>query len=59
MYVSKIIQLKAEEEFGVDVVLEVMEAVEEKGIRGAEKMFAQSEQFEHCLCIDYMYAETD
>jgi hypothetical protein len=53
--VSKSILLKAENNFGVDVVLEVQEAVQKSGINRASENFEYSEQYDHIKCLEYLY----
>ena len=45
--ISKTILLKAENNFGVDVVLEVQESVEKVGINKSWETFEHLEQYDH------------
>jgi hypothetical protein len=53
--ITKSVLLKAENNYGVDVVLEVQELVEKMGINRAWENFEYSEQYDHIKCLEYLY----
>lgn len=53
--ITKSMLLKAENNYGVDVVLEVQESVEKMGINRAYENYQYSEQYDHIKCLDYLY----
>jgi len=53
--ITKSVLLKAENNYGVDVVLEVQESVEKMGINKALTNFEYSEQYDHIKCLEYLY----
>ena len=53
--ITKSMLLKAENNYGVDVVLEVQESVEKMGINRAWENFEYSEQYDHIKCLEYLY----
>jgi hypothetical protein len=53
--ITKSVLLKAENDYGVDVVLEVQESVEKIGVNKAWENFEYSEQFDHVKCLEYLY----
>jgi ABC-type sulfate transport system substrate-binding protein len=53
--ITKSVLLKAENNYGVDVVLEVQESVEKIGIARAYENYQYSEQYDHIKCLDYLY----
>ena len=53
--ITKSVLLKAENNYGVDVVLEVQESVEKIGINRAWENFEYSEQYDHIKCLEYLY----
>ena len=53
--ISKSVLLKAENNYGVDVVLEVQESVEKVGINKSFERFEYSEQYDHIQCLEYLY----
>jgi ABC-type sulfate transport system substrate-binding protein len=53
--ITKSVLLKAENNYGVDVVLEVQESVEKMGITRAYENYQYSEQYDHIKCLDYLY----
>ena len=53
--ITKSVLLKAENNYGVDVVLEVQESVEKLGINKALTNFEYSEQYDHIKCLEYLY----
>jgi hypothetical protein len=53
--ITKSVLLKAENNYGVDVVLEVQESVEKMGINRAWENFEYSEQYDHIKCLEYLY----
>jgi hypothetical protein len=57
--VSKSVLLKAETNYGLDVVVEVQEAVQKAGITKASLNFEYSEQYDHIKCLEYLYPEDE
>ena len=53
--ITKSVLLKAENNYGVDVVLEVQESVQKSGIIRALENFEYSEQYDHIKCLEYLY----
>ena len=53
--ITKSVLLKAENNYGVDVVLEVQESVQKMGINKAWENFEYSEQYDHVKCLEYLY----
>jgi len=53
--ISNTILLKAENNFGVDVVLEVQESVEKVGINKSWETFEHLEQYDHVQCLEFLY----
>jgi hypothetical protein len=53
--ITKAVLLKAENNYGVDVVLEVQESVQKSGIIRALENFEYSEQYDHIKCLEYLY----
>lgn len=53
--ITKAVLLKAENNYGVDVVLEVQESVQKSGINRALENFEYSEQYDHIKCLEYLY----
>ena len=53
--ITKAVLLKAENNYGVDVVLEVQESVQKMGINKAWENFEYSEQYDHIKCLEYLY----
>ena len=51
----KSILLRAENNYGVDVVLEVQESVEKIGISKALQNYEYSEQYDHIKCLEYLF----
>jgi hypothetical protein len=57
--ITKSVLLKAENNYGVDVVLEVQESVQKMGIIKALNNFEYSEQYDHIKCLEYLYPEDE
>lgn len=57
--ITKAVLLKAENNYGVDVVLEVQESVQKMGINKALTNFEYSEQYDHIKCLEYLYPADD
>lgn len=57
--ITKSMLLRAENNYGVDVVLEVQECVEKMGLNRAYENYQYSEQYDHVKCLDYLYAEDE
>jgi len=57
--ITKSVLLKAENNYGVDVVLEVQESVQKMGINKALTNFEYSEQYDHIKCLEYLYPEDE
>ena len=53
--ITKSVLLKAENNYGVDVVIEVQESVQKMGINKAWENFEYSEQYDHIKCLEYLY----
>jgi hypothetical protein len=53
--ITKTVLLKAENNYGVDVVLEVQELVQKMGVSKASENFEYSEQYDHIKCLEYLY----
>jgi len=57
--VPKAVLLKAETNFGLDVVVEVQEDVQKMGLNKACENYEYGEQYDHIKCLEYLFPEDE